>query len=116
MDTQSQIPVDAGHYTYRVTWSAEDGEYVASCLEFPSLSWLAPSRAEAIDGLERLVADVVTDMSANGERVPPPLAERSFSGTFNVRIGEHLHRDLVMRAAEEKMSLNQYVTRKLAAG
>ncbi len=29
------------HYTYRVTWSQEDGEYVALCAELPSLSWLA---------------------------------------------------------------------------
>lgn len=108
--------VDASHYTYRVTWSAEDGEFVATCLEFPSLSWLASSRNEAIDGLERLVADVVEDMRANGEQVPEPYAERKYSGTFNVRIGEHLHRDLVMHAAEQHMSLNQYVVKKLAAG
>lgn len=107
--------IDADHYTYRVSWSVEDQEYVATCLEFPSLSWLAPSRSDAIDGLERLVVDVVTDMIANGEQVPQPFAERSFSGTFNVRIGEHLHRDLVMHAAEERMSLNQYVIRKLAS-
>ena len=29
-------------YTYRVTWSEEDEEYVGLCAEFPSLSWLAP--------------------------------------------------------------------------
>ena len=29
------------HYTYRVTWSVEDNEYVGLCAEFPSLSWLA---------------------------------------------------------------------------
>jgi len=28
-------------YTYRVTWSEEDAEYVGLCAEFPSLSWLA---------------------------------------------------------------------------
>lgn len=116
MDALDRSPATAAHYTYRVTWSAEDGEYVATCLEFPSLSWLAESRSDAIDGLERLVADVVEDMAANGEMVPEPLSERRFSGTFNVRIGERLHRDLVMHATEERMSLNQYVVRKLAAG
>ena len=34
--------IDVSHYTYRVTWSAEDGEFVATAAEFPSLSWLAP--------------------------------------------------------------------------
>ena len=28
-------------YTYRITWSEEDMEYVGLCAEFPSLSWLA---------------------------------------------------------------------------
>lgn len=114
MDAQESSP--AAHYTYRVAWSAEDGEYVATCLEFPSLSWLAESRGDAIDGLEQLVVDVVGDLRSNGEKVPEPLSERKFSGTFNVRIGEQLHRDLVMHATEERMSLNQYVVRKLAAG
>ena len=115
MDTLDRPQVDVAHYTYRVTWSAEDAEYVATCLEFPSLSWLADARNGAIDGLERLVAEVVEDMAASGEKVPQPLAERTFSGTFNVRIGAHLHRDLVMHAAEEHMSLNQYVVKKLAS-
>jgi predicted HicB family RNase H-like nuclease len=115
MNAEQRPHVDVGHYTYRVTWSAEDGEYVATCLEFPSLSWLAESRNDAIDGLERLVAESVEDMAANAETIPDPLAERKFSGTFNVRIGAHLHRNLAMHAAEEHMSLNQYVVKKLAS-
>lgn len=115
MDTLNRPQVDTGHYTYRVTWSAEDDEYVATCLEFPSLSWLAKSRGDAIDGLEQIVAEIVEDMVTNSEDVPQPLSERKFSGTFNVRIGEHLHRNLVMHAAEEHLSLNQYVVRKLAS-
>jgi predicted HicB family RNase H-like nuclease len=115
MATLEPPQIDVGHYTYRVTWSAEDEEYVATCLEFPSLSWLAHSRSDAIDGLERLVTEVVEDMVKHSEPVPQPLAERKFSGTFNVRIGEHLHRSLAMHAAEEHMSLNQYVVKKLAA-
>ena len=35
------------HYTYRVTWLAEDDKYVGLCAEFPSLSWLAPTLEEA---------------------------------------------------------------------
>ena len=31
-------------YTYRITWSAEDGENVGLCAEFPSLNWLALPR------------------------------------------------------------------------
>ena len=130
MGSRQDLQVSASHYAYRVVWSAEDEEYVATCLEFPSLSWLADSRNAAIDGLEALVAEyqslaraaeakvaeVVADLHANGEDVPVPISERRYSGTFNVRIGEGLHRSLAMNAAEERVSLNQYVNRKLAAG
>ncbi len=35
-------------YTYRVTWSEEDSEYVGLCAEFPSLSWLANTPEKAL--------------------------------------------------------------------
>jgi len=106
---------DVSHYTYRVSWSAEDEEFVATCLEFPSLSWLAASQVEALEGLEDLLRDTLTDMEQLGEEIPAPFSERRYSGKFNVRVGERLHRDLATQAAEENMSLNQYVVKKLAS-
>lgn len=50
-------------YTYRVTWSEEDQEYVGLCIEYPSLSWLASSPEEALAGIRAVVAEVVADMS-----------------------------------------------------
>ena len=46
--------------------------------------------------------------------VPEPLSERSYSGKFNLRVGEGLHRRLAIRAAEEHLSLNQYVVQRLS--
>lgn len=111
----SQSPtVDASLYTYRVTWSVEDDEFVASCAEFPSLSWLAASQSAALQGLVDLVAETVSDLSAEGEVIPEPLAKRNYSGRFNLRVGEGLHRRLAMQAAEEHLSLNQYLVRRLS--
>ena len=61
------------HYTYRVTWSADDGEHVGLCREFPSLSWLAPTVDEAMTGIRRLVNEAATDMQAAGEQPPTAL-------------------------------------------
>lgn len=102
------------HYTYRLTWSADDGEHVGLCAEFPSLSWLAPTQAEALEGIRQIVADVVADMKANGEPVPQPLAEKRYSGEFRVRIPPELHRALAMQAAEQGISLNRLASAKLA--
>lgn len=53
-------------YTYRVMWSDEDGEYVALCAEFPSLSWLAKSQEAALRGIRKVVANAIQDMKKNG--------------------------------------------------
>ena len=63
------------HYTYRVTWSPEDGEHVGLCTEFPSLTWLAKTPSAALKGIQKVVTDVVADMAARGEPVPVALAE-----------------------------------------
>jgi predicted RNase H-like HicB family nuclease len=105
---------DASHYTYRVAWSAEDGEHVATVAEFPSLSWLAPTPVEALAGLTDAVRDVLTDLSATGEPIPEPLSERTYSGRFVVRVPAEVHRRLVREAAEQHVSLNRLVSDRLA--
>lgn len=106
--------VDVSRYAYRVTWSVDDDEFVATCAEFPSLSWLADSQAAALQGLVDLVAETVDDLAFEGEPVPEPLSARTYSGKFNLRVGESLHRRLALQAAEEHLSLNQYVVRRLS--
>ena len=102
------------HYTYRVTWVEEDGEYVGLCAEFPSLSWLASEPEMALQGIRQVVADVVADLQANGEPIPEPLAVRKYSGRFMVRIPPDLHRRLALEAAESGVSLNRLAADKLS--
>ena len=102
------------HYTYRVTWSAEDGEFVGLCAEFPLLSWLASSQEDAFSRIRQVVAESVADMEANNERPPEPMADRAYSGKFMVRVPPETHRALAIRAAEEGVSLNRLVNAKLA--
>ncbi len=105
--------IEVSHYTYRVTWSAEDEEFVATCLEFPSLSWLAWTQGDALAGLEKVITETITDMREHNEVVPSPIAERHYSGKFNLRVGESLHRRLAQDAAEEQISINQLIVRRL---
>ena len=106
--------MSADHYTYRVTWSVEDQEHLGLCTEFPSLSWLAATPEEALSGIRILVKEVITDLQANNESVPEPLAERKYSGEFRVRIPPELHRQLAIAAAEQGVSLNRLASAKLA--
>lgn len=107
--------IDADRYTYRVTWSEEDAEFIGLCAEFPSLSHLAGNRSEALEGIVALVQAVLAEMAASGEAAPEPLSAHRFSGKFQVRIPPQVHRMLAVQAAEAGVSLNRYVSAKLSA-
>jgi predicted HicB family RNase H-like nuclease len=101
-------------YTYRVTWSEDDNEYVGLCAEFPSLSWLSSTPEAALKGIRKLVAETVADMESNNEIAPKPIACRQYSGKFMVRVPPDVHRNLAIRAAESGISLNRVVSSKLS--
>lgn len=101
-------------YTYRVTWSEEDGQYVGLCAEFPSLSWLSDTQEAALAGIRDTVKQVVQDMQSNGEVIPQPLATRRYSGKFTVRVPPEVHRKLQIQAAESKVSFNRLISAKLS--
>ncbi len=102
------------HYTYRVTWSAEDEEHVGLCVEFAALSWLAATPEAALAGIRKVVKQAVADMKKHREPIPTPLAEKHYSGEFRVRIPPDVHRLLALQAAEQGVSLNRLASAKLA--
>lgn len=114
--TQDARPsVDLNHYSYRVVWSPEDGEYVANALEWgPSLSGLDEDPTAALAGLRDLIRESIEDLLADGKPVPAPLADRDYSGRLLLRMPKPLHRDLALHAAEENVSLNSLAVRLLA--
>ena len=101
-------------YTYRVTWSEDDNEYVGLCTEFSGLSWLAKSPESALRGIRNVVANVIKDMQANKELIPEPMASKHYSGKFMIRIPPEVHRSLAIKAAEEGVSLNRLASSKLS--
>lgn len=70
----------ADSYRYSVHWSEDDQEWVGRCDAFPSLSWLAPSRDEALAGIRDLVAEGVAALEERRRRAPGA----------TTRIGGHL--------------------------
>jgi predicted HicB family RNase H-like nuclease len=100
-------------YTYRLTWSEEDQEYVGLCAEFPSLSWLDSSQHKALTGIRKLVQECIAEMQGQNEIVPEPFSCRQFSGKLMVRIPPETHRLLAIQAAESGISLNRLISSKL---
>ena len=67
--------------------------------------------ARSIADVERAVDE---HLAERGEDVPPPMTERQFRGKFLVRTSPALHARLTVEAAEQNVSLNQWVVQKLA--
>jgi predicted HicB family RNase H-like nuclease len=98
-------------YTYRAEWSSEHGEYVGRCLELPWLSQWAPTMQQAIADVEQVVNEYLAECEGD---VPRPITERQFSGRFVIRTSPSLHSRLTVEAAEQRVSLNQWVVQKLS--
>jgi len=108
------MPLKNDRYTYRVTWSEEDQDYVGSCTEFSSLSWLGKTPESALKGIREIVEDVIKDMMQTGEEIPQPIACKKYSGKFMVRVPPEVHRSLAIQATESGVSLNRVVGSKLS--
>jgi hypothetical protein len=76
MSNLDRLP-DYTHYGYRVLWSPEDAEFVGLCTEFPSLSWLAPTQDEALDGIRKVVHEVIEDMAISSQSSGSHHADRA---------------------------------------
>lgn len=106
--------VNHKHYTYRVIWSEEDQEFVGLVAEFPSLSYLHKIQTNALKGIVDVVEQVVADIVANDETPPEPIADKHYSGKFQIRISPEKHRKLAIEAKEANISLNRLINTKLS--
>jgi hypothetical protein len=74
---EARSEVDLNRYSYRIVWSPDDVEYVATALEWgPASSWLDADPIAALAGLRDLIRESIADLTADGKPVPAPLAER----------------------------------------
>ena len=67
-------------YSYRMSWSEEDGECVATCDELPGLSGLAPTPAGALRQLQAAISAWLDYLSAEGLPTPPPNSPETRDG------------------------------------
>ncbi len=102
------------HYTYRAEYSPDNDSYVGRCIEFPFLSRWAPTLQEAMASVEQAVDEEIAARLREDFDLPVPLTERQYSGKFVVRTSPALHARLAVEAAEQNVSMNQWVVQKLA--
>jgi predicted HicB family RNase H-like nuclease len=104
----------ASKYTYRILWSDEDEAHIAYCLEFPSLSAHGDTQAEALNEIQSAVLGSLNWLRDEGNEAPEPLGQKKFRGEFMIRTSPEVHRRVSIEAAEQNVSLNQYVLSKIS--
>lgn len=65
-------------YKFQLSFSQTDDEWVCTCLDFPSLSYISKCIDHSLDGMIDLVERVIDDMFENGE-IPPGYTREEFS-------------------------------------
>ena len=102
------------NYTYRAEWDPESFEYTARCSEFPGYYTRAGTAGEAVTAMEGIVAERIAELAEAGQPPPASLTDHLYSGRFLIRTSRALHARLTVEAAEQRVSLNQWVVAKLA--
>lgn len=96
-------------YSLQLIWSATENAYVATVPEFPQLTLVAPSAAEAIARLQTAIAAYLQGQAERRESAPRPRHLEEYSGQFRLRLPRVLHASLVREAEAEGISLNSYL-------
>ena len=96
-------------YHALIEFDAEDGIFVGKVYGITdSLNFHGTSVSELEEMFHQSIDNYLA-MCAEYKKVP----DKEFKGSFNVRISPELHREISLQAAQEGMSLNQFVLKAL---
>jgi antitoxin HicB len=100
-------------YTIEMISEPEGGWFV-TVKELPGCMSQGETPDEAIEMIREAMRGWIEVALEDGDPIPEPRDLDDYSGKFVVRVPKSLHRDLVERAADEGVSLNQFVNVALA--
>ncbi len=96
-------------YSFDIRWSEEDGEYVATCPSFPGLSALAETEEEALMEAKVALNLFIESYQERGVPLPEANTVQDYSGQIRTRLPKSLHGQAAKAAAEDGISLNQFI-------
>jgi predicted HicB family RNase H-like nuclease len=102
-------------YIKIVEWSEQDQCYIG---RLPGVTFGGVHGDDEIAVYSEIceVLEEILDMyEKDGEPPPPPTAGKTYSGKFNLRVGEELHERLAIESMKIGESLNQYCVKALKA-
>jgi antitoxin HicB len=105
---RSQMP-----YTYELR-REDDGSWFAQVRELRGCLSAGDTDEEALAMVKDAFASWIESALEDGVEIPEPYDLREYSGRFVIRLPQSLHRDLVVRAEREGVSLNQLILSELS--
>ena len=102
-------------YKYQIVihWSPEDNSYLAKVPELEGCITHGDTQQEALAMAEDAIEAYIASLTKHREKIPKPLADKSFSGNIPLRIEPALHRRLAIQASIEDKSLNRLIEDRL---
>ena len=91
-----------------------DGGWFVSVRELPGCISQGDTQEEALEMIRDAMEGWLAVALEDGMQVPEPRKLDDYSGKFVARVPRSLHRELVRRAADEGVSLNQMINVLLA--
>lgn len=91
----------------------ENPGWVARVVEFPGCITQGDTFEELGEMIEDAMRGWISVALEDGQDIPEPRPEETFSGKFIVRVPKSLHRELVQEADREGVSLNMFVSTAL---
>jgi predicted HicB family RNase H-like nuclease len=100
-------------YLKLVEWSEEDQCFIGRVPGLALGGVHGKSEKKVYENLCDLVYEWIAIHGEDKAPLPPPTAGRTYSGKFNLRVGEELHEKLALESMKVGESLNSYVVRVL---
>ncbi len=101
-------------YLINIFWSEEDQIYMAEAPELEGCITHGNSPEEAVRKAGEAIKSWIQAAKKLKHPLPQPVTKRRVSGKFNVRIPKTLHKSLIVKSAQEGVSLNHLVTTLLS--
>ena len=104
---------DINKYLKLVEWSEEDQCYVGRVPGLALGGIHGSNENRVFQELSAVVEEWIAIHLEDDTPLPPTTAGRSYSGKFNLRVGEELHERLTIESLKAGESLNQYCLKAL---
>jgi len=103
-------------YIKLVYWSEEDQLYIGRSPGFFHGGVHGDDEARVYAELVEVIDDWIDIFEEEGDPLPPPTCGKTYSGKFNLRVGEDFHERLAFESLRFGESLNSFCIRALKKG